>query len=142
MQQQIVIPLNTKPAFSLLELIFAIVIMGLIASVGIPKLMNTKSDALVSTIKKDVVTITSAIQSYYLVNSDMENISDAITLNSTLWSIKSKELIFKDNDNDCIIIKIIEDDGLKLDITINSTVTTVCKKLNSKGIVSTSYDLY
>ena len=45
-----------KSAFSLLELIFAIVILGIIASFAVPKLMDTKDSALISTIKRDINT--------------------------------------------------------------------------------------
>ena len=43
-----------KFAFSLLELIFVIVVLGIIASFAIPKFIDTKDSALVSTIKRDI----------------------------------------------------------------------------------------
>lgn len=55
-----------KPAFSLLELIFAIVVLGIIVSVAVPKFLDTRDSALVSTIKRDVNTVINSIQSYYL----------------------------------------------------------------------------
>lgn len=131
-----------KKAFSLLELIFAIVIIGLLASVAIPKLMNTKSDAMVSTIKKDVITLTSAIQSHYLVNGSLDDIADVITLNSSLWDIEQKSVTFKDNETNCIIIKITDDESKILDITVTPSASTLCQKLNDKGVVSASYNLY
>ena len=133
---------QNKQAFSLLELIFAIVIIGLIASVGIPKLMNTKSDAQIATIKKDVITISSAIQTYYLINGNLEKISDSISLNSSIWEINNKSVIFKDNEKECIIIEIIEDNEKKLNITIDGEVSTLCQKLENKGVLTTSYVLY
>ena len=57
-----------KSAFSLLELIFAIVILGIVASFAIPKYIDTKDSALVSTIKRDLNTAVSSLQSYYLLN--------------------------------------------------------------------------
>jgi len=42
-----------KQSFSLIELIFILVVMGIIASVAIPKLINTKNNATVSSIKQD-----------------------------------------------------------------------------------------
>ncbi len=41
-----------KRAFSLIEIIFVIVILGIIVSFAAPKLMDTKDSALVSTLKK------------------------------------------------------------------------------------------
>ena len=45
-----------KPAFSLLEIIFVIVIFGIVASFAVPKFMDTKDSAQVTTIKRDVNT--------------------------------------------------------------------------------------
>ena len=75
-----------KNAFSLLELIFAIVILGIVASFAVPKYLDTKDSALVSTIKRDVSTAVSSIQSYYLLNQKIEKIDDAINLNETNWT--------------------------------------------------------
>ncbi len=74
-----------KKAFSLLELIFAIVVIGIIASFAIPKYMNTRDSALASTIQRDIVTASTSIQSYYLVNRNINKISDAVTLNKVNW---------------------------------------------------------
>ena len=41
-----------KRAFSLIEIIFVIVILGIIVSFAAPKLMDTKDSALVSTLKR------------------------------------------------------------------------------------------
>lgn len=132
-----------KYAFSLMELIFAVVIIAILASVGIPKLMNTKSDAVVSSVKHDVKMVTTSIQTHYLVNGKIDNISDAISLNSSFWDVQPLKAIFKDNDKECIILEIIDDNGTnKLNLTINTSVTNVCTKLARAGIRSTSYELY
>ncbi len=80
-----------KNAFSLLELIFSIVILSIIASFAVPKYLNTKDYALASTIKRDVISLTTSLQSYYLLNRKIDKISDAITLNSTNWEISDKK---------------------------------------------------
>ena len=76
-----------KSAFSLLELIFAIVVLGIVASFAIPKYIDTKDTALVSTIKRDINTAISSIQGYYLLNQKIDKISDALSLNDTNWII-------------------------------------------------------
>lgn len=45
-----------KGSFSLLELIFVIVILGIIASFAVPKFLDTKDRATASAIKRDVDT--------------------------------------------------------------------------------------
>lgn len=130
-----------KKAFSLMELIVVIVIIGLIASVGIPKLMGTKTDAQVATIRKDVNTIISSIQTYYLMQNKIETISDVITLNSAIWKVNDTNVIFKDNEKECIIIELLKDEN-KISLTINEDTTSLCQKIYEKGIITTSYDLY
>jgi len=50
-----------KKSFTMLELIFVIVILGILASVAIPKLFATRDDAVIAKIRTDVANIRSAI---------------------------------------------------------------------------------
>ena len=96
----------SKKAFSIIELIFMIVVIGIIASVALPKLMNTKNSAVVSSLKQDISTITSSVQSYYLVNNKIDKLSDAVTLNSSLWDISDTQSKYLDNGKLCVTISI------------------------------------
>lgn len=129
---------NYKQAFSLLEMVFAIVIIGVIASVAMPKLFDTKNEALVATIKQDVVTVTSAIQGHYMLKKKVDKISDVVSLNSSIWEIEDTSLVFKEKDSECIKIELNE---YELEVNINEDVGTICEKLNEKGIVDTTYSL-
>lgn len=134
-----------KTAFSLLELIFAIVIIGIIAAVAVPKLVDTKDTALASTIKRDISSTTTAVQNYVFLNKDISKISDAITLPSSNWSVENLKATFKESSKDCIIMEIKDnDEGQKvLSITIDASAGSVCKKLNAKeGISNSEYVLY
>lgn len=132
-----------KKAFSLLELIFAIVIIAIIASFAVPKFLDTRNTALVSTIKRDVTSATSAIQSYHLVNGEIEKISDAITLNSKNWTLTDKKAVFKDGSDDCLTMEIkTQNSSNSFDITISKDVGTICKDLANEGIVTISYTLF
>lgn len=127
-----------KKGFSLLELVFAIVVIGIIASFAVPKYMDTRNSALASTIKRDVVTATNSIQSYYLVNRKIEKISDAITLNSTNWTIENKKITFKDGTTDCVNLE-VKDKQIK--VTIANDSGDVCKSLKELGIDTQTIDL-
>lgn len=127
-----------KKAFSLLEMVFAVVIIGIIASVAMPKLFNTKNDALVATIKQDVVTVSSAIQGQYMLNKKVEKISDVVSLNNSIWEIEDTSIIFKEKDSECIKIEL---NDYELEVNINEDVGTICTKLYEKGIVNTTYSL-
>ena len=52
-----------KKAFSIIELIFVISIIGIIITVAVPKLTQSRNGAIVTTIKQDINTITTAIES-------------------------------------------------------------------------------
>ena len=131
-----------KSAFSLLELIFAIVILGIIASFAIPKYIDTKDSALVSTIKRDVNTAVNSIQSYYLLNQKIEKISDAMTINNTNWTVTDTKLTDK---NSCLSLEIkTSTSGAKsIEVSVDTTkTTTICKKIQDVGLITTSYELY
>ena len=131
-----------KSAFSLLELIFAIVILGIVASFAIPKYIDTKDSALVSTIKRDLNTAVSSIQSYYLLNQKIEKISDVITINETNWTLTDTKLSDK---NLCLFleIKTSDSDNKSIEVVVDTQKdTTICKKIREAKIVTASYELY
>jgi general secretion pathway protein G len=134
---------NFKKAFSLLEIIFAIVIIAVIASVAVPKLMSSKDNATASAIKQDLHAITTNIQSYYLVNGSVSKISDVISLNSSTWTIADKKVQFIEDGVECIAIEITTNNSIDtLTQTINSNSTTpVCKKLQDSGIQNDTFTL-
>jgi len=127
-----------KNAFSLLELIFAIVVIGIISSFAIPKYMDIRNQAMASTIQRDIVTATTSIQSYYLVNRGIENISDAISLNDKNWIVTDLKATFKDGDSDCVYLEVKQKE---IAITIYSTVGDVCKELDELGIKTLNIEL-
>ncbi len=131
-----------KSAFSLLELIFAIVILGIIASFAVPKLMDTKDSALISTIKRDLNTSINSIQSYYLLNQKIEKISDTMNINDTNWIISDLKMQDK---NSCLSLEVKTSDlGNKtIELTVDDTKEiTICKKLRDAGLISKTYELY
>ena len=131
-----------KSAFSLLELIFAIVILGIVASFAIPKYIDTKDSALVSTIKRDLNTAVSSLQSYYLLNQKIEKISDVLTINETNWTLTDTKLSDK---NLCLFleIKTSDTDNKSIEIVVDmQKETTICKKIRDAKIVTASYELY
>ena len=54
-------------AFSILELIFVIIVGGIIAAIALPKLALTRSDAQYTAILADIQSINSAITQKFLV---------------------------------------------------------------------------
>ena len=130
-----------KPAFSLLEIIFVIVIFGIVASFAVPKFMDTKDSAQVTTIKRDVNTAINSIQSYYLLNQKIEKISDTMTISSDNWLIEDLKISDK---NSCLSLEIkTATSGLKtIELVVDTKKeTSICKKIIDSGVVSKTYQL-
>jgi len=126
-------------AFSLLELIFAIVIIGIISTVAVPKLMDTKANAQATTIKNDIATIVSSVRAYYLVNDELDDLTTALTLNQNIWEIDGTSAIYYDDEMPCVSVS-IEDKKLNV-IVSDENSGKVCEKIISSGVSSTIYDL-
>ena len=129
---------NFKKAFSLLELIFVIAVLSIIAAVAVPKLMDSRSSAIVTTIKQDVSTITTAVQSYYMLNNKIDKISDAVNINTKTWNVTKTQIEYKVNDTVCVKIDITAN---KLNVDIDESRDDLCKKIFDSGVRDISYDL-
>lgn len=129
-----------KKGFSLLELIFAIVVIGIIASFAIPKYLDTRDSAVVSTIKRDVSATITSLQSYHLVNGAIDKISDAITLNSTNWTIEDKKVTDIKN---CLSLEIKSAEGVStLELDVDDEKDGICSKIRESGLTSKTYNLF
>jgi len=130
---------SLKKGFSIIELIFVIAVLGIIAAVAVPKLMDSRSSAIVTTIKQDISTITTSIQSYRMINNKIEKISDSVNINANTWIVNDLKVEFVSEDNECVTIEIVTN---KLNVTIDKESSTVCQKLYDSGVRDVSYELY
>jgi len=130
--------LNQKRAFSLIEIIFIIAILGIIATFAVPKLLNTRNSAIVTTIKQDIGTITTAIQSQYMLNSNIDKITDSVTVDKKNWKIEDKKLEYNIDGTNCVTIEVLKD---TLTVTIHETSNSLCQKLYDSGVKNITYDL-
>jgi len=69
-----------KKAFTIIELIFVIVIIGILIAVAIPKLNSTREDAKSVTIVTNLKHFLNDVASYYLANGEDS------TANSKAWT--------------------------------------------------------
>lgn len=59
----------TRGAFSMLELVFVIIILGILAAIAIPRLSFTRADAQLIAVENDIVSAINAIQREVLVKT-------------------------------------------------------------------------
>ena len=138
---------NFNTAFTLIELVFVIVILGILAVVAIPKLAATRNDAVISKLASNIMTGAAEISSYAMSKSyidsnftvmsrsmtSMANTGDAI-LSANKAEIKAGSV------NDCVIVSIDINnttgiDTLNIDFT-NAGSDSVCLAL--QGAIDTN----
>jgi len=65
---------KSRPSgFTLIELLVVVVIIGILASIAIPKFSNTKGQAFLAAMRSDLRNLTTAEESYYYSNSSYSN---------------------------------------------------------------------
>ena len=128
-----------KKAFTMIELIFVIVIIGILASIALPRLSATRDDAKASILAKAIQSVKSEISSAILANnrvptttSEMIKISNTLRDLSNFVLVNNKVIDIVDtDDNSSICKKITIDDSnvsnIKLTITDGAGDTAICK---------------
>ena len=144
-----------KKGFTMIELIFVIVILGILASVAIPRLAGTREDAEISAAVANLRTLLGDAAAYYAVKGDFNN--RAGTADATWQELTSVPLIavtgataavgtaatanLKVGDaNDCIGVHIVEKTDTApahIKFTKKNGATGVCNKvLESKPVAA------
>lgn len=104
-----------KKAFTMIELIFVIVILGVLSAIAIPKLSATRDDAVNVGLAQNIMTGAGEIASYAIAHGettdDLSIMSHAITLmvtshQATLNSTEHRVDIIRGGVNDCVMIDV------------------------------------
>lgn len=128
-----------KKAFSILELIVVISILGLLSAIAVPKLFDFKGAALASTIQQDVHTITNAIQSYNSLEGQVSDINKTVKINQNNWDVTAQKAIFSHEEESCVTIEVSSG---TLTVTIDASSSDLCQDIYDNGVRSTTYDLF
>ncbi|MFV0561668.1 type II secretion system protein [Malaciobacter mytili] len=130
-----------KQAFSLLELVFVLVILAIIGSFAVPKYMNTRDVAVVITVKRDITTIVNALQTQYLASGRIDDISKFITINNKNWNVNKNKMWYSVGEKECVSITLNESQAT-IEVKINKDIDKICKKLREAGVKDSLFDLY
>ena len=119
-----------KKGFTMIELIFVIVILGVLASVAIPRLAATRDDAEVAKAATNLTTAVSDITAYYTAKGNFTGVSTDFTKVTNALT-KNGELKVKGSTT-CVTVTVPDTTKTsdKVEITLTFTTTdAVCKQL-------------
>ncbi len=100
---------HCKKAFTMLELVFILVILGILAAVAIPKISASRDDAKMVALKSDINTLKTSFLAYFLAQGE-GTFLNAITLSSANWDLSDYTISSKlkdSNQNPCINAKLL-----------------------------------
>ena len=80
--------INNKKAFTMIELIFIIVIIGILAAVAVPRLVATRTDAKISKTVANLKILLEDSRKYYIANG-----ADTVANPTTAWGVVNWNLI-------------------------------------------------
>ena len=94
-----------KKAFSMIELIFVIVILGILAGVAVPKMMGTRTDAYISKAKSQIASIKNGINTNAATSMLSGGCSNRypVDLNNTAITTASGQTLFNNVLKEAII---------------------------------------
>lgn len=132
--------IHKRSAFTMIELIFVIVIIGILAAIAIPKFMATRDDAKVAKMMMSVGNVISEITNYANAKkatttdlSKMSNSLKGLAINGEANCSEENISIIKMDGVDCIKLEIVHSaTNNDLNVSMISTTNRLCKYLQDE----------
>jgi prepilin-type N-terminal cleavage/methylation domain-containing protein len=113
-----------KKGFTMIELIFVIVILGILAAVAVPRLAATRDDAALATLKTDVGTLINAVPAWFQ-GQRTASILEASSIDTNAWTQNGTLADFtaQVDNTDCVQVKIVDLNDTNASQIINANIT-------------------
>ncbi|MGF7442436.1 type II secretion system protein [Campylobacter concisus] len=106
-----------KQGFTMIELIFVIVILGILAAVAIPKLALTRDDAEISKTASNIQTLISDLGSYYTSQGEFATDPD---INKAVKKMSNVKTPVKAKDDECLEVRPGNNTSGEIGITVKT----------------------
>jgi prepilin-type N-terminal cleavage/methylation domain-containing protein len=118
-----------KKAFTMVELIFVIVIIGILSAVAVPKLMATRDDAIIAKNIEYISASMTEISTYIIAKGDVK--SDLTEMSPILEVLKAQNRVTIDTATKSSAVKIGEEsDCITIDIDSSGTTELLKTKFS------------